>query len=245
MPAFNKRVVLITGAAVGIGRACAMKFAEYGADLALLDVDREGLDKLVEDLRPSGARAVAAACDISDENAVRDAVAKVFAAFGRIDVLINNAALWRDSTPFMETDTDRWRRYVDVNILGTMFVTRAVLDHMINARYGRIINVASVAGVYGNKNMVHYSMTKGAIISFTKALAKEVAEYGITVNATSPGTVSPSSESVDHVQENSMSYMGRTGSGSENAELICYLASEEAGYVSGQNIQIDGCRRII
>jgi NAD(P)-dependent dehydrogenase (short-subunit alcohol dehydrogenase family) len=245
MYSFKNRVVLITGAAVGIGRACAVKFAEGGADLILMDVDRERLDGLSEELRAVGTRVLTYACDISDADAVTDAVEAAFAELGRMDVLVNNAALWRDKTPFMETDPARWRRYIDVNILGTMFVTRAVLKYMIEAKYGRIINVASVAGVYGNKNMAHYSMTKGAVISLTKSLAKEVAEYGITVNATSPGTVSPSDKGIDHVQESGLSYCGRTGSGTENAELICYLASEAAGYVNGQNIQIDGCRRTI
>ncbi|MBE6691337.1 MAG: SDR family oxidoreductase, partial [Ruminococcaceae bacterium] len=123
-------------------------------------------------------------------------------------------------------------------------VTRAVLPAMLTQGFGRVINVASVAGVYGNGNMTAYSATKGAVISLTKALAKEVADKGVTVNAVSPGSVSDSSdENVDAVTSSSLSYMGRTGSDRENANLICFLASEGAGYISGQNIQIDGCRK--
>lgn len=110
--------------------------------------------------------------------------------------------------------------------------------------YGRIVNVASVAGVYGNANMVQYSASKGAVIAMTRALAKEVAAGGVLVNCVSPGSVSPSDiADIDHVQESPLSYLGRTGSDRENAELICFLASERASYIAGQNIQIDGCRR--
>lgn len=115
---------------------------------------------------------------------------------------------------------------------------------MLENRYGRIINISSVAGVYGNANMVHYSATKGAIISFTKALAKEVADKGILVNSVSPGSVSPSENvNMDYFENSELSFMGRTGTHMENANLICFLASDEASYITGQNIQIDGCRK--
>ncbi len=243
---FAGRAVIITGASVGIGRATAIKFAKEGARLTLLDIDSEKLEAVKAEAEAYGAEVLIFKCDISDEKSVNAVVCEVFSRFGRIDVLVNNAALWRDITPFMSTATEQWQKYIDVNILGTMFVTRAVLRYMIEAKYGRIINVASVAGVYGNKNMAHYSMTKGAVIALTKSLAKEVAEYGITVNATSPGTVSPSRvDGIDYTEPNVMSYAGRTGSGAENADLICFLASENAGYISGQNILIDGCRKNI
>ena len=128
--------------------------------------------------------------------------------------------------------------------MGTVHCTKAVLGQMLENGYGRIINVASVAGVYGNANMVHYSATKGAIIALTKALAKEVADKGVTVNAVSPGSVSPAeNRDIDYTQPSELSFMGRTGTDRENADLICFLASEQAGYISGQNIQIDGCRK--
>lgn len=130
--------------------------------------------------------------------------------------------------------------------MGVVYCTRAVLGQMIQNNYGRIINVSSVAGVYGNTNMVHYSATKGAPISFTKALAKEVVANNVLVNCVSPGSVSPSSnEDIDYSEQNELSYMGRTGTDRENANLICFLASDAASYISGQNIQIDGCRRKI
>ncbi|MBQ9965515.1 MAG: SDR family oxidoreductase, partial [Clostridia bacterium] len=164
--------------------------------------------------------------------------------FGKIDILINNAALWRQFSSFVETDIDIWKKFININIMGTVYFTKAVINKMIENNYGRIINVASVAGVYGNATMTPYSATKGAVISFTKALAKEVAQFGITVNAVSPGSVSPAdNRDIDFSEPSGLSFMGRTGTGRENADLICFLASEEAGYISGQNIQIDGCRK--
>ena len=128
--------------------------------------------------------------------------------------------------------------------MGTVYFTKAVLPSMLDNSWGRIINVASVAGVYGNAMMAHYSATKGAIIAFTKALAKEVTDKGVLVNSVSPGSVSPSDNyNIDHTQESQLSFMGRTGSDRENANLICFLASDEASYISAQNIQIDGCRK--
>ena len=163
-----------------------------------------------------------------------------------MDILVNSAAIWREWNYFADQNMDTWRRLFDINVTGTAVACQAVLPGMIQKGWGRIINVASVAGVYGNAKMACYSATKGAVIAFTKALAKEVAAQGITVNAVSPGTVSPSQKGdIDHVQPNELSYMGRTGSDRENAELICYLATEGSAYISGQNIQIDGCRKKI
>ena len=144
----------------------------------------------------------------------------------------------------MSTTVEDWKKYLDVNVMSAVYCTRAVLPDMVESRYGRIINVASVAGVYGNANMVQYSATKGAVISMTKALAKEVADKGVTVNSVSPGSVSDSgNDDLMLTVPSELAFMNRTGSPMENAELICFLASDAAGYISGQNIQIDGCRR--
>ena len=183
-------------------------------------------------------------CDVSENTSVLNVTRKAVNSFGKIDILINNAAIWRCFTAFNETDIDVWKKLIDVNIMGTVYFTKAVIDQMIANNYGRIINVASVAGVYGNATMSPYSATKGAIISFTKSLAKEVAEHNITVNSVSPGTVSPAEkDDIDYVEPNTMSFSGRTGSTRENADLICFLSSNNAGYINGQNIQIDGCRK--
>ena len=134
--------------------------------------------------------------------------------------------------------------FIDLNVMSVVYLTKAVLPGMLERKYGKIINVASVAGVYGNANMVHYSATKGALISMTKALAKEVTDKGVLVNCVSPGSVSSSANpDVNSFTPSELSFMGRTGTNMENANLICFLASDEASYISGQNIQIDGCRK--
>ncbi len=243
---FQGKTALVTGASVGIGRAVALTLAEKGARLILLDVNFEKLTAVREELRAYTDEVLIYACDISDEDKVNATVADAVTRMGKIDILVNNAALWHCWSKFLDTPTAEWKRFLDVNVMGTVYVTKAALPHMVEAGYGRVINVASVAGVYGNAMMAHYSATKGAVISFTKALAKEVADAGVTVNAVSPGTVSPSDvEDIDYRQPTELSYMGRTGTDRENADLICFLASESAGYITGQSIQIDGGRKKI
>jgi len=243
---FHKKTALITGAAVGIGRATALELARRGARLVLLDINFEKLKEIQKALDADPNDVLLYCCDVSDEARVNEVVADALSRLGKIDILVNNAALWRCRSEFVDTPIEEWKRFIDINIMGTVYVTKAVLPSMLEQNYGRIINVASVAGIYGNRKMAHYSATKGAIISFTRALAKEVVTKGVLVNAVSPGSVSPSSEEdIDFSQPSELSYMGRTGTDRENADLICFLASDQVGYISGQNIQIDGCRKKI
>lgn len=243
---FNGKVALVTGAAVGIGRGCAIKFAEHGAKLVLVDINMEKLEELKKELEQYTKDVLIFECDVTDEEKVYALVKEAQDTFGSVDILVNNAAIWRCWSTFLETPTSDWKKFMDINVMGVVYFTKAVLPKMIENSYGRIVNVASVAGVYGNGCMIHYSATKGALIAMTKALAKEVADKGILVNVTSPGTVSNSKNpDIDSYQENELNYMGRTGTDAENANLICFLASDEATYISGQNIQIDGCRKKI
>jgi len=236
---FKGKTVLITGASVGIGRATAREFAKRNADVVLLDMDMEGLEKLKQELSAYPVHVEIYACDVSDEQRVNEVCADAINRMGKIDILVNNAGIWRQFCLFEESNSADWRRKIDVNILGTLYPTRALINPMLERGWGRIINIASVAGVYGNAKMADYSMTKGAVIAFTTALAKEVTERGVLVNAVSPGSVSHG----DSTEPSALSFMGRTGSHQENANLICFLASDEASYISGQNIQIDGCRK--
>ena len=241
---FKNKTALVTGASMGIGRAVALKLAKDGAKLVLFDINYDKLTAVKKELEEYTDDVLIYDCDVSDEKRVYKLVKEAEEKFGGIDILVNNAALWRCWNDFVSTSTDDWRKFIDVNIMGVVYVTKAVLPKMLEKKYGRIINVSSVAGVYGNANMVHYSATKGALISMTKALAKEVADKGILVNCVSPGSVSPSENpDVNSSQPSELSFMGRTGTNAENANLICFLASDDASYISGQNIQIDGCRK--
>ena len=239
------KVALVTGAAYGIGFAMAQALAEAGAKIAFNCRSQANMDKALEDYKTIGIDAKGYICDATDEEGVKAMVADIEKTLGPVDILVNNAAVFRDFSDFVDSSTDLWRRYMDINIMGTMFFTRALLPKMIENSYGKSVNVASVAGVYGNPKMVHYSATKGAVIAMTKALAKEVIDKGINVNCISPGSVSEGD--IDDVSYDGFAshatYIGRSGSHRENANLICFLASDEASYISGQNIQIDGCRK--
>ena len=243
---FSGKTVLITGASEGIGRACAIEFAQKGADLILIDINYEKLGILKKRIEEYKRDVLIFECDVSDEERVNEVIKESLSHFGKIDVLVNNAAVWRCWNSFVDTSVEEWKRFFDINVMGVVYMTKAVLPGMLENGWGRVINIASVAGVYGNANMVHYSATKGAVISMTKALAKEVTDKGVLVNAVSPGSVSDGNNpDIDSFQESELAFIGRTGTGRENANLICFLASDEASYISAQNIQIDGCRKKI
>lgn len=243
---FEGKTVLITGASVGIGYAAALKFAQGGANLVLFDINTDKLQSVKDKLLEYTLNIMIFGCDVSNASDVNSAISEAISAFGGIDILVNNAGIWRDMTPFEDVSADMWRKYIDINIMGAVYCIKAVLPGMKKNHYGRIINVASVAGVYGNRNMAHYSATKGALIAMTKALAKEVAPQGISVNAVSPGSVSPSeNDDVNSYISSPLSYSERTGTDAENAELICFLAGDKCPYINGQNIQIDGCRKLL
>ena len=243
---FSGKVAVVTGAAVGIGRAAAIRFASEGAKVVALDVNAKKLEELEKELKEYTPDALTLVCDVSNEESVNEAFAKARAAFGKVDILVNNAALWRDVVPFMETTAELWKKYLDINVMGVVYCTKAALTDMLENKYGRIINVSSVAGVYGKGCMVHYSATKAALINMTSALAREVVGEGVLVNCISPGSVSPSENGdMDYHCPSDLAYMGRTGTDNENANLICFLANDEASYISGVNIQIDGCRKFL
>ena len=235
---FNNRCALITGAAAGIGLATARTLAAHGVRLVLTDVNSDGLDKAVAELRESGADAVSYVIDVGSDEDIDRLAAGLEENDIKSDILINNAGIWRDNTGrFWETDPKSWIRRWRINVYGLMYLTRAILPGMIERRYGRIVNVASVAGIYGISGMTDYSATKGAVIAFTKSLAKETTGYGVTVNSVSPGNIG------DGDKDNGLSYAGRIGSYAECAELICFLASDNASWCSGQDYRADGCRK--
>lgn len=239
MITFKNRTALITGAANGIGYATAEKLGEYGVSLALLDIQEQQLWQIQEAMERRNVKIKAYVCDVTDEQCVSEVVKDALQKFGGIDILINSAGIYRGDVLFAQSTSENWKRKIDVNILGTMYATRAIINSMLAQHYGRIINLGSVTGVYGKAMAVDYSMTKGAINSFTKALGKEVAQYGITVNTVSPGSIRVRPED----NQPDMNFLGRWGTPKECAELICFLTSDGAGYICGQNYQVDGLRK--
>lgn len=235
---FSGKTVIVTGAGAGIGKATSIMFAKRGANVVITDLNEKTLEETKTEIASFGGKVVSFICDVSDEAAVNNVSSEVKKLFGRTDILINNAGIWRTWYTFNESTSDQWKKKIEVNILGTMYFTKAVLNDMIENKWGRIINIGSVAGKYGNAFMADYSMTKGAVSSFTVALAKEVTQYGVTVNCVSPGNVSENGN-----QQPALSFAERSGRPDEFASVICFLASEEASYVSGQDYLVDGCRR--
>ena len=237
---FQGKTAFVTGAGKGIGRAISEGLAKGGASLIIADINEANLADTASSCMALGARVKSIVLDVSDEAAVRASIAESIEEFSQIHILINNAGIYRASD-FLTSDSSEWKRYIDINILGTMVPTHALLAHMLDHGYGRIVNIGSVAGVYGINYMVDYSMTKGAIISFTKALAKLVSGNGVTVNCVSPGSIDVTGKN----PPNDQSFVGRMGTPEECANVVLFLASDEARYVSGQNYLVDGCRKMM
>lgn len=236
---FKGKTAFITGTSKGIGKAIALGMASKGANLILADIDEVNLSNVCKEAEAFGVKVKKVVLDVSDEKLVRKGMSESIDEFGQIHILINNAGIYLGNN-FIEATSDVWKRCIDINILGTMYPTHAVLPHMIEKGYGRIVNIGSVAGEYGISYFVDYSMTKGAVISFTKALAKLVADKGITVNCVSPGSIDVT-DGNNPMQEHS--FMGRAGTPEECANLVMFVASDEASYISGQNYLVDGCRK--
>ncbi|MBY8863587.1 glucose 1-dehydrogenase [Nocardia sp. CA2R105] len=237
------KVALVTGACGGIGSAITRHLAEAGYSVAACDLDQAAAAELAKSLP---TQSIGVGVDISDSAAVATAIATVEADLGPVDVLVNNAGIDKIE-PFLQSTAETWQKVVSVNYLGTVTVTRAVLDGMIERKFGRIINIASDAGRVGSSGEVVYSGTKGAMIAFGKALAREMATKGITVNAVCPGpTDTPLLKQLSDLSENMFEAtrkavpMKRIGQPDDIAPAVVFFASEGAAYITGQTLSVSG-----
>jgi len=241
---FKDKVVIVTGAGRGIGKEIALSFAKAGAKVAVVDIDEESAKKTVDEIKAMGGEAAAYKVDISDYNQVKNMVDDVVKKYGKVDILVNNAAIWLVK-PFKDTKPEDWEREIRVNYIGTLNCTHAVLHHMMERRYGRIINIVSDAGRVGEPWLANYSGTKGAIMGFSKALAKEVGRYNITVNCVSPGvTKTPGAEGfIKKFGEEKLAKaypLGRLGEPKDVANAVLFFAADESGYITGQVLSVSG-----
>ena len=233
----------MTGAARGIGQAIALQLAADGADLALCDVKAEWLEDTAAKVKALGRRAETYAMDVANGAAVGEAVAKVLADFGRIDVLVNNAGITRD-TLLMRMSEEDWDAVLDINLKGAFLVTKAVVKPMMKQRSGAIVNIASVVGIMGNPGQANYTASKAGLIALTKTTAKELGSRNVRVNAVAPGFIrtAMTDKLAEPVKEAMLKMvpLGRLGEPEDVAKAVAFLASDAAAYVNGQTLAVCG-----
>ncbi|MEO5656997.1 MAG: 3-oxoacyl-[acyl-carrier-protein] reductase [Nitrospiria bacterium] len=236
----HNRVALITGAAQGIGLAIARTLAASGAAVVLADVDA---DKAEAAAKTIDGRALGLAMNVARTAEVAAGFERIMAEFGRIDVLVNNAGITRDGLLIRMKEED-WDRVIEVNLKGTFTCTKAALGIMIKQRSGRIISIASIVGVMGNSGQANYAASKAAVLGFTKSVAREYANRGVTANAVAPGFIKTAM--TDHLADDVQARLreqiplGRLGTPEDVAQAVAFLASDAAAYITGQVIHVNG-----
>ncbi len=239
----SDQVAIVTGAGRGLGRTIAEGLAAAGAKVACVDVNEETLAEAVKAIRDAGGTAEPLACDVTDADRVAEVVNDVTGRFGGLHILVNNAGITRDNL-IMRMKDDQWDTVLAINLRGTFLFTRAAAKPMMKGRRGRIINIASVSGLMGNPGQANYSASKAGVIGLTRTVARELAARSITVNAIAPGFIA--TEMTAKLGDDILAEvrkqipLGRLGAPQDIADAVLYLASEAAGFVTGQVLTVDG-----
>ncbi len=243
MKRLSGKVAVITGGADGIGKATAIRFAQEGATAVIWDMNEEKGMKLRDDIRSDGGKADFYKVNVADYQQVESTTAEVVAICGQIDILINNAGITRDAS-LKKMTPELWQQVIDVNLSGVFYCTKAISPYMVDRGYGRIVTTSSVVGLYGNFGQTNYVATKAGVIGMTKTWARELGRKGVTANAVAPGFIS--TDMVALMPENVLASMrekvplGRLGKPEEIANAFVFLASDEAAYVNGAVLSVDG-----
>ena len=240
---FKDRVVIVSGGAVGLGRAISLGFGREGALVYICDIDEKKATKTASDIISQGGRAAVLKVDVSRRQEIETAVDEVIKREQKMDILVNNVG-WTDTLPFFKTDEKRWRRVIELNLICTMNFCHVVLPHMIEREYGRIVNIASIAGRQARPHAVAYAAAKAGVISITRSLAVAMAPHNIRVNCVAPGAMDTpllKKLSPEHTQPVlDQTALKRAAQPQEVAEAVLFLASDEASYVVGQTLNVDG-----
>jgi len=243
MSTLTNRIALVTGASQGIGRACALELARAGAHVALAARTLDKLEAVAAEITAAGGTAHAFALDVSSEDSIKACAKAVIAHFGKVEILVNNAGITRDGL-MMRMKRDDWDAVLTTNLTGAFLLTQACVSSLLKNRWGRIINITSVVGEIGQAGQANYAASKAGLIGLTKSLARELASRGITVNAVAPGFIQTAMTHVLTEEQkaafNTQIPLGRIGTDADIAHAVAFLASEEAAYITGHTLDVNG-----
>jgi 3-oxoacyl-[acyl-carrier protein] reductase len=239
----ENRVAIVTGASRGIGKVIAEDIAKAGATVVCVSRSQSDIDNVANSINENGGSAIAIACDISNGKQYQELAKSVIEKFGSIDILVNNAGVTKDGL-IMRMSEDDWDIVINTNLKGAFNGTKAVTRHMMKQRSGRIINISSVVGLIGNAGQANYAASKAGLIGLTKATAKELASRGITANCIAPGYIETdmTKQLSDKIRDALIQQipLGRIGQAKDIASIVCFLASDDASYITGQTFTVDG-----